>query len=55
MAKRKTPGTPGMGNRELYDAMFARRLSNAATPHDARPNRQRTRATAKKHAINQSW
>lgn len=56
MAKKKTPGIPGMGNREQFDAMFAKRTSNAAGTHDARPNRERTRSTSKNAAIrNSGW
>ncbi len=48
---KKNSGVPNAGNRELYDAMFAKRLSSAASTHDARPNRQRTRATVKAQAL----
>lgn len=50
-AKRKTPGVKNMGNRDLYDAMFGKRTSNAAGSHDNRPNRQRTRSTSKRAAL----
>lgn len=55
MAKKKIPGIKGQGNRALYDAMAAKRSSNAAQPHDSRPNRIRTRATAKNEAIKRSF
>lgn len=41
-------------NEDLYRAMQEKRRSSAASPHDNRPNRQRTRATAKKAAIRDS-
>ena len=52
----KAPKLAGMGNSELHAAMFAKRLSNATTKHDTRPNRQRTRSNAKRAAIrNGGW
>lgn len=51
MSKKK-PGIKHMGNRELAMAMFARRLSSAASPHkDRRTRRLRTRAAARAKAI----
>lgn len=41
----------GQGNRALYDAMQEKRRSSAASPHDARPNRERSRQDAKRAAI----
>jgi hypothetical protein len=41
----------GVENKERYHAMLGKRFSSAASPHDPRPNRQRTRATAKSKAI----
>lgn len=51
MTAKKTPGIPGQGNRPLYDAMMGKRASSAASPHDSRPKRERSRAAAKKAAI----
>lgn len=51
MAKKKIAGTPGMGNAELYRAMQEKRRSSAASPHDTRPNRERSRRDAKRAAI----
>jgi len=45
----------GSGNRALYDAMMEKRRSSAASTHDNRPNRVRTRATAKRAAIRNGW
>ena len=46
----------GTANPELYRAMLGKRTSSAASPHDPRPNRQRTRADQRKTAIrNNGW
>ena len=41
----------GMGNSEQYHAMVGKRFGNAATKHDPRPRRQRTRRDTKRIAI----
>lgn len=41
----------GIANKAYIHAMRELRKSSAATPHDTRPNRQRTRATVKRQAI----
>jgi hypothetical protein len=41
----------GIENKPYIEAMRELRKSNAATTHDNRPNRERTRATAKSKAI----
>jgi hypothetical protein len=51
MSNQKNPVKfKGTENKERYHAMLGKRFSNAAGPHDPRPNRQRTRATAKSNA-----
>ena len=42
-------------NEALHQAMTEKRRSSAAGTHDARPNRQRTRSTAKRQAIRNGW
>lgn len=44
--KKKTPGISGMGNEPMYRALVAGFTSNAATAHDSRPKRERTRRAA---------
>ncbi|MBT1162778.1 hypothetical protein [Bifidobacterium sp. SO1] len=41
-------------NPAYIEAMRGLRRSNAATPHDPRPNRQRTRMDRKRNAIHDS-
>ena len=41
-------------NKPYIEAMREIRKSNATVPHDNRPNRERTRATAKAKAIKES-
>lgn len=45
----------GTENKAYIEGMRELRRSNAAGTHDNRPNRQRTRATAKRAAIKQDW
>jgi len=54
-AKNKAPKYRGVANPELAAAMRGFRSSGAAGTHANTPNRQRTRATAKKVAISQGW
>jgi hypothetical protein len=49
MAKKKK--TQGIENKPYIEAMREIRKSNAAGTHDNRPNRQRTRSTAKSFAL----
>ena len=49
--KKKNPTHKGIENKPYIEAMREIRKSNAAQPHDNRPNRQRTRATVKNQAI----
>jgi hypothetical protein len=49
--KKKNPTHKGIENKPYIEAMREIRKSNAATPHDNRPNRERTRSTAKNKAI----
>lgn len=53
--KKKNPTHKGIENKPYIEAMREIRKSNAATPHDSRPNRERTRATAKAKAIKESY
>lgn len=56
MAKKNKPkGVPNAGNRAQYDAMMEIRRSSAASPHDKRPNRERSRHAAKSAAIRNSY
>lgn len=41
----------GLANPDRAQAMHGLRSSSAASPHDTRPNRQRTRADARRAAI----
>lgn len=50
MSKKHRP----VRNEKLYRAMVELRRSNAAGKHDPRPNRQRSRADAKRAAIRES-
>ncbi len=43
-----------VANEAMYRAMLGLRSSSAASPHDTRPNRERTRADAKRKSINDS-
>lgn len=54
-AKNKTPKHRGIENHQYAVEMHGLRSSNAAGTHSNKPNRQRTRATAKKVAISQGW
>lgn len=45
----------GIENKPYIEAMREIRKSNATTPHDNRPNRERTRANAKAKAIKESY
>ena len=45
----------GTENKAYIEGMREIRKSNASGSHDSRPNRQRTRATAKKQAIKTGW
>jgi hypothetical protein len=49
--KKKNPTHKGIENKPYIEAMRELRKSNAATTHDNRPNRERTRATIKAKAI----
>jgi hypothetical protein len=49
--KKKNPTHKGIENKPYIEAMREIRKSNAAQPHDNRPNRERTRATATAKAI----
>lgn len=49
--KKKNPTHKGIENKPYIEAMRELRRSNAATTHDNRPNRERTRATVKNKAI----
>jgi len=49
--KKKNPTHKGIENKPYIEAMREIRKSNAATPHDNRPNRERTRSTAKNRLI----
>jgi len=49
--KKKTPGIAGMGNEPMYRALVAGYTSNAGGTHDNRPNRERSRADAKRADI----
>ena len=49
--KKKNPTHKGIENKPYIEAMREIRKSNAAQPHDNRPNRERTRSTAKNKAI----
>ena len=52
---KKSKGIANMGNRPMYEAITAKYTSNAATSHDSRVNRQRTRSTTKRAAANFGW
>lgn len=41
----------GMGNRAQHQAMLGKRFSSAATKHDPRPRKHRTRRDMKRSAI----
>lgn len=43
-----------VANEPLYRAMLGLRASSAASPHDTRPNRERTRADVKRKSIDDS-
>ena len=45
----------GIENKAYIEGMREIRKSNAAGTHDSRPNRQRTRSTAKRQAIKNGW
>lgn len=49
--KKKNPTHKGIENKPYIEAMREIRKSGATTPHDNRPHRERTRATAKSKAI----
>jgi hypothetical protein len=49
--KKKNPTHKGIENKPYIEAMREIRKSNAAQPHDNRPNRERTRSTIKAKAI----
>jgi hypothetical protein len=49
--KKKNPTHKGIENKPYIEAMRELRRSNAATTHDNRPNRERTRSTVKNKAI----
>lgn len=44
-----------IANPELHRAMVELRRSSAASPHDTRPKRQRSRHAAKRAAISASY
>ena len=48
-------GFEAVRNEALHQAMVEKRRSSAAGSHDSRPNRQRTRSTAKRQAISTGW
>lgn len=54
-AKNKAPKHRGIENHKYIVEMHGLRSSNAAGTHSNKPNRQRTRATARKVAISQGW
>lgn len=49
--KKKNPTHKGIENKPYIEAMREIRKSNAAQPHDNRPNRERTRSNVKAKAI----
>jgi len=49
--KKKNPTHKGIENKPYIEAMREIRKSNASGTHDNRPNRERTRSTAKNKAI----
>jgi hypothetical protein len=49
--KKKNPSHKGIENKPYIEAMRELRRSNAATTHDNRPNRLRTRKAIKTQAI----
>lgn len=49
--KKKNPTHKGIENKPYIEAMRELRKSNAATTHDNRPNRLRTRQAVKNQAI----
>lgn len=51
----KTEKYKGIENKAYIEGMREIRRSNAAGTHDNRPNRQRTRSTAKRQAIRNGW
>lgn len=51
----KTAKFKGIENKPYIEGMREIRRSNAAGTHDNRPNRQRTRSTAKRQAIRNGW
>jgi hypothetical protein len=55
MAATKTTKFRATANPEYAAAMHGLRSSSAASPQDNRPNRQRTRSTAKRQAIKNGW
>jgi hypothetical protein len=51
----KTPGFTPVANPERAKAMAEIRRSSAASSHDTRPNRQRSRRDAKRASIRNGW
>lgn len=51
----KTPKFRAIANPEMAAAMRGLRSSNAATSHDNRPKRVRTRSNSKRAAISNGW
>ena len=52
--KKKNPTHKGIENQPYIEAMRELRKSNAATTHDNRPNRLRTRQAIKNQAIKEN-
>ena len=52
--KKKNPTHKGIENKPYIEAMRELRRSNAATTHDNRPNRLRTRKAIKTQAIREN-
>jgi hypothetical protein len=52
--KKKNPTHKGIENKPYIEAMRELRRSNAATTHDNRPNRLRTRQSVKNQAIKEN-
>ena len=51
----RAEGFEPVRNEAYHAAMVDIRRSSATSSHDTRPNRQRTRATAKRQAIRNGW
>jgi hypothetical protein len=51
----RAEGYEPVRNEAYHQAMCELRRSSATSSHDTRPNRQRTRSTAKRQAIRNGW